>query len=220
MLYAKTWQELVSMMEMLVEELGAVGLQLNAGKTKILTTICDQKVPAYIDVCGELVETLGGESCHKYLGRKLCGNLASRVSVEFAHKLQVAWRKFSRHRSTLVNKNASLALRMKLFDKLFDALVSPTILFGLSTLPLTKMHVQKLDTTQRKMLRSMVGWIRVDGEDWADTMRRMNTRICKFFVSCEFVVGRLFGQTIQNGFQSGIFTRCLACPRARVEPDR
>ena len=39
------------------------------------------------------------------------------------------------------------------------------------------MHLQKLDTTQRKMLRSMVGWIRVDGEDWADTMRRMNTRV-------------------------------------------
>ena len=123
MLYAKTWQELVSMMEMLVEELGAVGLQLNAGKTKILTTICDQKVPAYIDVCGELVETLLGESCHKYLGRKLCGNLASSVSVEVAHRVQVAWRKFSQHRSTLVNKNVSLALRMKLFD----ALVSLTI---------------------------------------------------------------------------------------------
>ena len=30
---------------------------------------------------------------------------------------------------------------------------------------------------QRKMLRSIVGWVRLNGEDWSDTMRRMNHRL-------------------------------------------
>lgn len=35
-------------------------------------------------------------------------------------------------------------------------------------------HVQRLDITQRKMFRTIVGWATLDLEDWRATMRRMN----------------------------------------------
>ena len=41
------------------------------------------------------------------------------------------------------------------------------------------MHCQlrHLNAVQRRMLRSIVGWVRVPGEEWSETMRRMNGRL-------------------------------------------
>ena len=81
--------------------------------------------------------------------------------------------KFHKHRETLINKHVSWKLRLKYFN----AMISPTILFGLSSLPLTKFHFQKLNVVHRKMLRSSVGWVVVKEDDWRDTMKRMNDRL-------------------------------------------
>ena len=62
----------------------------------------------------------------------------------------------------LINKHVSVKLRLKLFD----AVVTPTILYGLHKLPLTHFQLQKLDALQRQMLRSIVGWVRVGHEPW------------------------------------------------------
>ena len=35
----------------------------------------------------------------------------------------------------------------------------------------------KMDVTQRRMLRKIVGWIRFDDEDWEVTGRRMKARL-------------------------------------------
>ena len=37
--------------------------------------------------------------------------------------------------------------------------------------------MEKMDVTQRRMLRKIVGWIRFDDEDWEITGRRMKTRL-------------------------------------------
>ena len=66
---------------------------------------------------------------------------------------------------------------MQLRLKLFDAVVSPTALFALSTVPLTSALISQLGIAQRKMLRSIVGWVRLPSDDWADTMRRMRQRL-------------------------------------------
>ena len=78
-----------------------------------------------------------------------------------------------KHRTCLLNKDVSIKLRLKLFDPI----VSPTLLFGMATLPLTLGQLRQVDVIQRRMLRSIVGWVRVDNEDWAATMRRMNARV-------------------------------------------
>ena len=72
-----------------------------------------------------------------------------------------------------MNKHVPTHLRLKLFQ----AVVSPTMLFGLTTLPLTRSQVSQLDATQRHMLRSIAGWTRCDNEGWNDSMRRVNAKL-------------------------------------------
>ena len=61
--------------------------------------------------------------------------------------------------------------------KLFDSTVTPTVLYGLEVLPLTTAQLQRLDAVQRRMLRNIAGWVRVEDEPWDETMRRMRARL-------------------------------------------
>ena len=50
-------------------------------------------------------------------------------------------------------------------------------MFGLPALPLTASDGHKLEAVQRRMLRSIVGWVRIAGEEWRTTMQRMSGRV-------------------------------------------
>ena len=112
---------------------------------------------------------------HKYLGRKLPGDLLIRSATELSARVQSAWSKFHKHRQELTDKHVSVCSRLKLFQ----SVVTPSALFGLAACSLTSQQVEKLDAVQRRMLRSLVGWTRVEGEDWAVTMRRMRDKVNK-----------------------------------------
>ena len=172
MVYAKSMDELVDMLELLYPELASVGLELNVAKTKILTN-ANLETLCFAEVAAEFTEILQGEQTHRYLGRNLVGDLALRTNVEFDPRLRAAWAKFHKDKHVILTKHASLKLRLKLFD----SVVSTTAIFGLAVLPLTKIQIHKLDFVQQKMLRSIVGWVRTDSEHWQDTMRRMNGRL-------------------------------------------
>ena len=120
-----------------------------------------------------LVHVLHEGSSHKYLGRHIPGNLKQRGRVELHHRKTIAWAKFNKHRTILTNKHVSLKLRLKFFN----AVVTPAMVFSLHTLALTKVQLENINVLQRKMLQSIVGWVRVNGEDWSETMRRMNHRL-------------------------------------------
>ena len=106
-IFATSLEELVSMVEMLVQELSLIGLQLNGTKTKVLTTSTLQEA-SYVEICGTMVAILHGDMTHKYLGRKFPGNLNSRIEVESMHRIQCAWHKFHHHKLILLNKHVSL----------------------------------------------------------------------------------------------------------------
>ena len=127
----------------------------------------------HVELAGDSVEILSGRSKHKYLGKTLVGDLRDRAEVELGHRLQVTWAKFHKHRGVLTNKHVALKLRLKFFD----SVLFPTVLFGLATLPLSKSQLPPLDVTQRKMLRTIVGWVAVDSTDWKTTMQRMNEKL-------------------------------------------
>ena len=95
--------------------------------------------------------------------------------MELSHRMHQAWHAFHKHRKVLMNHHVSLYARLKYFD----ACVSPTILFALCTLPLTRRKLLALDVIQRRMLRRIVGWRRNEGEPWRDTMIRMNERLAR-----------------------------------------
>ena len=108
-----------------MEELNKIGLHLSPLKTKILTDV-GVGAPLYLDIAGSMLEVLMHADVHKYLGRQISGNLSQRQVAELHHMIRVAWYKFQRHRKVLTNKHVSIKLRLKLFD----AVVTPTILYG------------------------------------------------------------------------------------------
>lgn len=153
-------------------ELACVGLTLNPAKTKIVTTY-HMADACHIDVGGSSVEVLHGGNAHKYLGRLVPGDLKKRSETELVHRLQVAWAKFHKHKHVLTNRHVSLKLRLRFFD----TVISPAILFGLASLPLVASQLHRINIVQRRMLRSIVGWVALDGNDWRTVMRRMNDRL-------------------------------------------
>ena len=52
-----------------------------------------------------------------------------------------------------------------------------TLLYSLNTTPMIGAYLEKLDTTQRKMLRSMVGWPTIPGLTWEERGRMMQTKL-------------------------------------------
>ena len=114
------------MVEMLSEELLAIGLNLNASKTKFFTTV-HLESSLYLDLSSGLVEVMFGDNFHKYLGRHIPGNLKQRGSAELHHRIAATWTKFHKHRHALVNKHVSIKSRLRLFQ----SVVTPTLLYGL-----------------------------------------------------------------------------------------
>ena len=119
------------------------------------------------------MEVLRGDASHKYLGKKICGDLHERAATDVNARIAASWAKWAQHRQTLVNQNISLKLRLRLFA----SVISPTATYGLHCATLSRAQGQKLDTTMRKMLRTVVGWRRSSDEEWAQTMRRMRVRL-------------------------------------------
>ena len=127
----------------------------------------------YLDIAGDMVEIVQETKTHRYLGRFLSGNLDERGTVEIRHRIQCAWMKFGQNARVLTNRKVSIKLRLKLFD----AVVSPSLLSGVAALPISGVNMKSIDQCQRKMLRKIVGWIRHEGEEWEITMRRMKHRV-------------------------------------------
>ena len=73
LLFAKSIEELVSMIEKLIEELKRIGLTLNAKKTKILrcNPDIDDSSLNVVEIGDEFVTVMKDTDSHRYLGRLL-----------------------------------------------------------------------------------------------------------------------------------------------------
>ena len=102
-------------------------------------------------------------------------------TTELNHRIAAGWAKFQSFKSELAGKSYSVKSRLRLFD----AVVSTTVLHGSCTWALTTGMAATLDTLRRKMLRFVLRIFRrrssEDGqlllEDWPDYMRRSARRI-------------------------------------------
>ena len=175
-LFAKSLSEIEDMTNLLVGEFAKAGLVANGAKTKLLTTdaaVTSGHIPVLVDIGGMFVEVIKSGSSHKYLGKSLPGDLSRRGQRNLDHRLSCAWFRFHELQHTLCNRKIPVHLRLKLFD----SVVSPTVLYSLSTTPLTATQCERLDGVQRKMLRRIVGWVRIDDEGWDVTGHRMKQRL-------------------------------------------
>ena len=86
-----------------------------------------------------------------YLGRRL--NLARLHDTELEHRLEKGWKKFFANKADLCGKHAALNVRLKLFN----AIITPTILYGSASWTMTVQRERLLRTTQRRMMRKILG---------------------------------------------------------------
>ena len=158
------------MLELLHDELAAVGLQMHEAKTKILTS-SENGGRASLPVRGMSIEMLERSKAHRYLGKMLSLDPESRVKAELDSRLRASWCKFNQLRRWLTNRNIHLRSRLRLFD----SAVRPTALFGLHALPLSVSNLRRISGADMRMRRCIVGW--VGDEDWHSTMTRMKNKL-------------------------------------------
>ena len=134
-----------------------------------------------VDTTAGPVELLAGDAIHKYLGRAWSGDIAKRGIAAVRHRLGCTWGKFGTMQNTLLNRHISLQLRLKLFN----SCITPAMLYAMETCPLTQSHLNKIDVSQRKMLRRIVGWVHVmgDEESWESVGHRMKVKLSRALAS-------------------------------------
>ena len=133
----------------------------------------DSITPILIDAGGGFIEVVRSPDQHKYLGVRFSGDLRKRGQAMLAGRIKCAWGKFHKFRKDLTNKHIDIKLRLKLFD----SVVTPSALYGLTAAPLTAVQVERLAITQRKMLRLMVGYVKNPEDSWEDMYRRLRGKI-------------------------------------------
>ena len=152
-LIATSAKQLQMMIHDLKEATAKRGLKIHSGKTKVLTNawaVTGTRVPSNIVVDGEQYSVLGHDESTKYLGRKVCYNDPN--EVEFSNRVAVAWGAFSKHKEELTDRRYWLKDRLKLFD----AVVTSTLLYGCETWTLKADQQRRLQVLQRKMLRMVM----------------------------------------------------------------
>ena len=85
-----------------------------------------------------------------YLGHMI--TFRELMVTELQHRIKAAWATFTHHRQELTNKNYPLSHRLRLFN----ATVTPTVLYASGTWTLTEAMGRQLNTTQRRMLRLII----------------------------------------------------------------
>ena len=139
----------------------------------MLSTTVTENDTVLIETADGFVELVAANRTHKYLGRAWPGNLRQRGQAAIDHRACCAWLKFRSLQTSLTNRHVNIKLRLKLFN----ATVTPTLIYGLETCALDQKQLDHLDITQRKMLRRIVGWVFEDSDSWEDAGRRMKQRL-------------------------------------------
>ena len=142
------------------------GLKIHLGKTKLLTNIAKQNRPEKIQVGAEWIQVLQEEEGERYLGRKLC--LDNYQGMELANRIAAGWASFMKNKVALCNRDCCLKSRLKVFD----SIVTPTVLYGASSWAMKTDMEHLLCTTRRRMLRYIVGVRRKQDESWVEYVQR------------------------------------------------
>ena len=153
LLIASSKRQLTRMMHELMEACGRVGLVMHPDKTKILTNCsdCGQLRSDSVVVNGAKVDILRDGQSTMYLGWAL--GMEATQDTELRNRINKGWAKFMMWKKELCCKRYSLQSRLKLFN----AVIMPSILYACGTWTMSAYSEMQLRTTQRKMMRSILG---------------------------------------------------------------
>ena len=154
LLIGRSLAQISAMLESVHREAQQVGLQLHPDKTKILTSTGrtqERVTRRHIKIGDMRIEVLPRTASVKYLGRQI--TFGALHEDELDHRLRSGWAKFTQHKQELASKTYSLNDRLRFFD----AVITPTVLYGAECWTMTKAMENMLQRTQRRMLRIMLG---------------------------------------------------------------
>ena len=153
LIIGRSLQQLSDMLLLLQAESAVSGLQLHPKKTKIISSTNREHRPRNKAVrVGDMkIDVLARSDKIKYLGRQI--TFENGIQVELSNRIKAGWAKFMQYKHELTKKNYSLSDRLRLFE----AVVSPTVLYGSEAWTLTAEMARLLKTTQRRMLRMILG---------------------------------------------------------------
>ena len=154
LLFANTLPQIQTMIADLQEVSKASGLLLHPDKTKILanaTHKTGRPRRTHVDIYGMKVEVLDLTESTKYLGRLI--GFERPHDDELENRIRQAWKTFMSNKHELTGKRYTLRNRLRLFD----GVVTPSMLYGSACWCLTKDLQTKMKRTQWKMLRMVLG---------------------------------------------------------------
>ena len=127
------------------------GLHLHPDKTKILQNGHNRRrPPAKVTINGMNIDILRTTDSTKYLGRKL--TFANPHQVEIESRIAAGWRKFYALKQELTSSCYSLNDRLRLFQ----GVVTPTVLYGSASWTMTVDLENHLRRSHRQMLRMIL----------------------------------------------------------------
>ena len=147
LLAARSKADIIKMLKDFAQDSEKCGLKLNYGKTKVMTWNHYRHSCRDVRIGLGSVEVLGEDAAERYLGRKLA--LSQSHMVELDNRIGAAWAAFHKHKQKLCSKHYKLQDRCRLFD----ATITPTLLYGCVAWALTGQMEKALNVQRRRMLR-------------------------------------------------------------------
>ena len=136
------------MLQDVTDAANEVGLELHPDKTKILHNNVGYGVGAKAAKIGNMtIEVLEKTQKTMYLGRMM--KPTEMQEEELKNRMSKAWAKYNTHKNDLTNDRLPIELRLRLFN----ATVTPTMMYGSGSWALTEQMRNDVRTQQRKMLR-------------------------------------------------------------------
>ena len=165
LLIASSKRDVGRMLADLSVEAAKYGLKIHMGKTAILTNTAAKR-PDSIECRGESVRVVQPEGAEKYLGRKFA--MDKYHQTELAHRIASGWGAFFKSKEILCNRALPLFDRLRLFE----ATVTPCVLYACGTWTLSADLERQLRSSQRRMLRWIVGVRRHPDEEFVEYIKR------------------------------------------------
>ena len=165
LLLATSLKQLKSMISDVIGAAQPTGLEIHPGKTKILHNVRTRRPrnrPEHVVINGNNIEVLPFSATQKYLGRLV--TFSEPTTTEVEARIKAAWKKFGVFKQELTTRSYSLKDRLRLFN----GTVAPTLLYGSGSWTMTISLESRVRSTQRQMLRMVLGSPRRRGPEAAE----------------------------------------------------
>ena len=146
LLFARTAAEAMALLDDLVHKLQNIGLQLNTGKTVVLTS--EVQPPSFLHRDnGSKLRVLQQQEAHKWLRCMISAAGSRNTQLDLQHHFQAASRAFHANKWILCDKGVSVLHRLRYFE----TVISPVACFGASHRAIHKDGLAKLDVEYRRL---------------------------------------------------------------------